>query len=92
MNDLKKVSDAISTLEQSVLKTLLNGPLQPVRIADILGLDAIPKRLDGRPTSISNHIITGILFGLEWKKFVHQIHRYGPWEITDLGRKHVQIY
>lgn len=90
MNDHKKVSDAIDTLERSVLKTLLNEPLQPVCITKNLGLDAMPKRLDGRRTTTSNHVITGILFGLEWKKFVSQDYTYGPWEITDLGRKHVQ--
>ena len=90
MNDREKVSDAIFTLEQSVLKTLLKEPLQPVRIAEILGIDAIPKRLDGRRTNTSNHVVTGILFALEQKEFVSQSHPYADWAITDLGRKHVQ--
>lgn len=86
---ISKVSGAIDTLERAVLKALLDEPLKPIHIAEILGLDAIPKRPDGRPTNTSNHVVTGILFRLEQKGFVSQAHPYADWEITDLGRKHV---
>ena len=88
MND--NVSDAIFTLEQEVLKTLLNGPLTPVEIAESLGVEAIPRRPDGSRTNTSNHIITGILFGLEQKGFVEQHRAYGPWELTHSGRRNIQ--
>lgn len=84
-----KVAGAIDILERAVLKTLLDEPLKPIHIAEILELDAIPKRPDGSRTNTSTHVITGILLGLERKEFVRQS-RYGPWEITDLGREHVQ--
>lgn len=84
-----EVSGAIDTLERAVLKSLLDDPLKPIHIAEILGLDAIPKRPDGSRTSASNHVITGILFRLEQKGLVRQCNRYAPWKITDLGRKHV---
>ena len=41
-----------------------------------------------------NPIIMGVLWGLERKKLVKQlVEQYGsraPWEITDLGKKHIQ--
>ena len=83
------VSSAIFTLEQEVLKTLLEGSLKPVDIASHLGLDAIPKRPDGRRTNTSNKVITGIPFGLEQKGFVKQPQPYDPWELTKLGRQRI---
>ena len=55
---ISKVDGAIDILERSVRKALLNEPLQPTSIAENLGIDAIPKRPDGRRTSSSNHVIT----------------------------------
>ena len=86
----EKVANAISSLEQEVLKTLLGGPLQPINIASILGTEVISKRPDGKSTGIANPIITGILWGLERRKLVKQPNAYAPWEITDLGKKHIQ--
>lgn len=88
MND--NVSNAIFTLEQEVLKTLLNGPLTPIEIAEFLGVEAIPRRPDGSRTNTSNHLITGILFGLEQKGFVEQHRTYGPWALTHSGRRNIQ--
>lgn len=87
----KNVSNAIFTLEQEVLKTLLEGPLEPIDIASRLGLDAIPKRPDGRRTNTSNHIITGVLFGLEQKALVKQPQSGGPWELTNSDRQKIEV-
>lgn len=84
------VSNAIFTLEQEVLKTLLRGPLKPIDIASRLGVKAIPRRPDGSQTNTSNHVITGILFGLEQKGFVKQLQAYDPWELTNSGREYIQ--
>ena len=84
------VSNAIFTLEQEVLKTLIGGPLNPIEIASRLGVRAIPRRPDGSRTNTSNHVITGILFGLEQKGFVKQFQPNAPWELTDSGRKYIQ--
>ena len=58
-----KVSSAISSLEQEVLKTLLRGPLQPQDIAKILGTEVFTERPDGRSTGKQNPIIIGTLWG-----------------------------
>ena len=86
-----EVSSAISSLEQEVLKTLLGGPLQPINIASILGTEVISKRPDGKSTGIATPVITGILWGLERRKLVKQPNAYDPWEITDLGKKHIEL-
>ena len=87
----EKVSNAISSLEQEVLKTLLGGPLEPKHIASNLGTEVITKRPDDKLTGLSNPIITGVLWGLERRNLVKQPNTYAPWEITDLGKKYIQL-
>ena len=86
-----KVSSAISSLEQEVLKTLLGGQLQPADIASILGTEVITKRPNGNATGTQNPIIIGVLWGLERRKLVKQPNPRAPWEITDLGEKYIQL-
>lgn len=86
----EKVSSAISSLEQEVLKTLLGVRLQPTDIAAILGTEVFTERPDGRSTGKQNPIIIGVLWGLERRKLVKQPNPRDPWEITDLGKKHIQ--
>ena len=57
----EKVINAISSLEQEALKTLMDGPLEPMHIVSILGTEVISKRPDGKSTGIANPIITSIL-------------------------------
>ena len=84
----EKVINAISSLEQEVLKTLIDCPLKPEDIASILGTEIISKRPDGKSTGIANPIVTGILWGLERRNLVEQNSPYDPWEITDLGKEY----
>lgn len=85
-----KVSSAISSLEQEVLKTLLGGRLQPKDIASILGTEVFTKGPNHKGDRMRNPIIMGILWGLERKKLVIQPDSYAPWEITDLGKEYIQ--
>ena len=85
-----KVSSAISSLEQEVLKTLLGGRLQPQDIADILGTEVFTRGARHKGDRMRNPIIMGVLWGLERKKLVKQPKPRAPWEITDLGKKHIQ--
>ena len=85
-----KVSSAISSLEQEVLKTLLGGPLQPQDIATILGTEVIAERPNGDATGTQNPIIVGVLWGLERRKLVKQPNPRDSWEITDEGKKCIQ--
>ena len=87
-----KVSSAISSLEQEVLKTLLGGRLQPKKIASILGTEVFTKGPHHKGDRMRNPIIMGVLWGLERKKLVKQEppKPNAPWEITDLGKKHIQ--
>ena len=87
----EKISNAISSLEQEVLKTLLGGQLQPADIASILGTEVIVERPNGDATGMQNPIIIGVLWGLERRKLVKQPNPRDPWEITDLGKKHIQL-
>ena len=92
VNEARKLTTyAISSLEQEVLKTLLGGQLQPTDIAEILGTEVFTKRLDGKPTGMSNPIITGVLWGLERRNLVKQPNPRDPWEITDQGKKYIQL-
>ena len=86
----EKVSSAISSLEQEVLKTLLGVRLQPTDIAAILGTEVFPERPDGRSTGKQNPIIIGVLWRLERRNLVKQPNPRDPWEIKDLGKKHIQ--
>lgn len=86
----EKVINAISSLEQEVLKTLIDGPLKPEHIASILGTEVISKRPDGKPTGIANPIITGILWGLEKRSLAKQSSPYDSWEITDSGKEYIR--
>ena len=86
-----KISSAISSLEQEVLKALLGGQLQPADIASILGTEVIAKRPNGNATGMQNPIIIGVLWGLERRKLVKQPNPRAPWEITDLGKKYIQL-
>ncbi len=87
----EKVINAISSLEQEVLKTLKDGELLEAQdIASLLGTEVISKRPDGKSTGIANPIITGILWGLEKRKLVKQSSPYAPWEITDLGKEYIR--
>ena len=86
-----KVSSAISSLEQEVLKTLIGGPLQPQDIASILDTEVFTERPDGRSTGKQNPIIIGVLWGLERRKLVKQPNPRDPWEITPEGKKYVQL-
>jgi len=86
-----KVSSAIASLEQEVLKTLLGGQLQPAEIASILGTEVITERPNGNATGKQNPIIIGVLWGLERRKLVKQPNPRDPWEITDSGKKHIQL-
>ena len=86
-----KVSSAISSLEREVLKTLLGGQLQPADIASILGTEVIVERPNGDATGTQNPIIIGVLWGLERRKLVKQPNPRAPWEITDLGKKYIQL-
>ena len=45
---------------------------------------------DGSRANTSNHIITGILFGLEQKGFVEEHQAYRSWELTHAGRRNIQ--
>ena len=56
-----KVSSAISSLEQEVLKILLGGQLQPADIASILGTEVIAERPNGDATGMQNPIIIDVL-------------------------------
>ena len=86
----EKVSSAISSLEQEVLKTLRRGRLQPQEIASILGTEVFTKGERHKGDRMRNPIIMGVLWGLERKKLVKQPKPRAPWEITDLGKKHIQ--
>ena len=86
----KKVSSAISSLEQEVLKTLLGDQLEPKDIASILGTEVFAKGPNHKGDRMRNPIIMGILWGLERRKLVKQPKSRAPWEITDLGKKHIQ--
>ena len=85
-----KVSSAISSLEQEVLKTLLGGRLQPQHIATILETEVFYERPNGNATGKQNPVIIGVLWGLERKRLVKQPKPREPWEITDEGRKCIQ--
>ena len=86
-----KVSSAIASLEQEVLKTLLGGQLQPTDIASLLGTEVIIERPNGDATGMQNPIIIGVLWGLERKRLVKQPKPRDPWEITDLGKKYIEL-
>ena len=85
-----KVSSAISSLEQEVLKTLLRGRLHPANIASILGTKVFTKGANHKGDRMRNPIIMGVLWGLERRKLVKQPKPRAPWEITDLGKKYIQ--
>lgn len=85
MND--NVSSAIFSLEQEVLRTLLDGPLQPARIASILGTDVFRESPTTGKKRQHNPLIRGILWGLEKKELVKQDEPKSPWELTELGRR-----
>lgn len=88
MND--NVSSAIFSLEQEVLETLLDGPLQPAKIAQILGTDVFRESLTTGKKRQHNPLIRGILWGLEKKKFVKQDGSHSPWELTELGKHRLE--
>ena len=84
-----KVSSAIASLEQEVLKTLLDGQLQPADIASRLGTEVFTKGARHKGDRMRNPIVMGILWGLERRNLVKQPKPRAPWQITDLGKKHI---
>ena len=83
----KNVVNAISILEEEVLKTLRKGALQPAAIASILGTEVFRKSPNTGGKRMYNPLVRGILWGLERKGFVKQNKPNAPWELTDLGKR-----
>ena len=65
----EKVINAISSLEQEVLKTLKDGELLEAQdIAALLGTEVISKRPDGKSTGIANPVHYRYSLGVRKKK------------------------